>query len=231
MREKTTERRQHVRVTPKGTVLVAAGEQRQRGRIANIAVGGMLATTSMTTPERLLARAAEIDLRLDDREAQWFKLRGKILRITADSVAVSFDDVPAGFASLLDQVTDAVHVARRRLSVVLVDANTERRTAMAAGFRDNSCAVLEASTALEAIVRLGEAAFEPDLIAIADSIPGQTSEDLRRFVEREHPNTKLVTIGDTVLDPGGIVHWLSSADPDSDLAMRVRRVLAQPRRK
>lgn len=231
MTEKTAERRKHARVTPKGTVVVAAGEQRQRGRLVNLGIGGMLATASITTPERLLGRATDVDLRLDDREARWFKLTGKILRITADSVAVSFDSVPAVFAGLIDQISNAAHVDRRRLSVVLVDATADRRAAIASGFRDNGCAVLEASTALEAIVRLGEARFEPNLIAIADSMPARTSDDLRTFVEREHPQAKLVTIGDTIADPGGIVHWLSSADPDSDLVTRVRRVLAQPRRK
>jgi hypothetical protein len=218
-------------MVPKGTVVIAAGEQRQRGRVANISIGGMLAMTSVTAPERLLGRAAHIDLRLDDREAEWVKLTGKILRIGADSVALSFDVATDVFVGLIDQIGNSAHIDRRRLSVVLIDATESRRAAMAAGFRDNGCAVLEASTALEAIVRLGEASFEPSLIAIADSIPSETSDDLRAFVEREHPQAKLVAIGDSVTDPGGILHWISSADPDSDLVTRVRRLLAQPKRR
>jgi hypothetical protein len=91
--------------------------------------------------------------------------------------------------------------------------------------------VIDVSTPLEAIVRLGEAPFEPDLIAIADSLPGQISDDLREFVEREHPRAKLVTIGDEVDDPTGLVHWLSSRNPNSDLVTRVRHVLSRPKRR
>jgi hypothetical protein len=231
MRENTVERRRYARVMPKGTVIVAAADHRQRGRVANISAGGMLATTSISTPAGLVGCVAAIDLRLDDRDAYWFKLRGKIQRVTADTVAVSFDETPPRFSNLLDELASAAHIGRRQLSVVLVDVSAERRATIAAGFRDNGCVVLEASTALEAIVRLGEAAFEPNVIAIADSIPSQTSEDLRRFVEREHPSAKLVTIGDMLRDPGGIEHWLSSADPDSDLVARVRRMLVQALRK
>jgi hypothetical protein len=220
------ERRKHARVMPKGTVMVDVGEQQQRGRIANISAGGMLATTSVTAPERMLARVTQIDLRLDDRDASWLKLSGKIMRITADSIAMAFETVPADFQSALDQVGNAAHLDRRRLSVVLVDAVESRRSAIAAGFRENGCAVLEASTALETIVRLGEARFEPNLIAIADSLPAQVSDELRTFVEREHPEAKLVTIGDSATNPGDILNWLSSSDPDSDLAARVRRVLS-----
>jgi hypothetical protein len=224
-----TERRQHQRVTPKGTVVLVAGELRQRGRIANVGVGGMLATTAI--PAELLGQQIALEVRLDDGLASWLHLSGKIVRITEDSVAVTFDAVPASFAQMLRETSQASHANRRVLSMVLVDATTSRRLRIAEGFRAAGCQLIDVSSALEAIVRLGEASFEPELIAIADSIPGQTSEDLRAFVEREHPRAKLVTIGDEVVDPGGLAHWLSSADPGSDLAARVRHVLSRPNRK
>jgi len=226
---KPPERRQHQRVSPKGTVIFAAGEQRERGRITNISIGGMLAT--MTTTPDMLDRYVELDLRLDDRLARWLRLTGKVVRIDGTSVAVAFADVPAVFVRLIDEISTASHADRRVLSVVLIDATTDRREKIAEGFRAAGCQVIDVSTALEAIVRLGEASFEPDLIAIADSLPSQVSEDLRQFVEREHPRAKLVTIGDELVDPGGLVHWLSSADPQSDLAARVRHVLSRPKRK
>jgi len=226
---KPPERRQHQRVSPKGTVIFAAGEQRERGRITNISIGGMLAT--MTTTPDMLDRYVELDLRLDDRLARWLRLTGKVVRIDGTNVAVAFADVPAVFVRLIDEISTASHADRRVLSVVLIDATTDRREKIAEGFRAAGCQVIDVSTALEAIVRLGEASFEPDLIAIADSLPSQVSEDLRQFVEREHPRAKLVTIGDELVDPGGLVHWLSSADPQSDLAARVRHVLSRPKRK
>jgi|MudIll2142460700_1097286.scaffolds.fasta_scaffold47722_2 hypothetical protein len=227
---KPPERRQHQRVSPKGTVIFAAGEQRQRGRIANISIGGMLATTTSTTAERLLDHHIELDLRLDDRLARWLRLSGKVVRIDGPNVAVSFAEVPAIFVRLIDEISTASHADRRVMSVVLIDATPRRRVKIAEGFRAAGCTVIDVSTALEAIVRLGEASFEPDLIAIADSLPSQASAELRQFVEREHPRAKLVTIGDELVDPGGLVHWLSSADPQSDLAARVRHVLARPKR-
>lgn len=223
------ERRRHQRVSPKGTVVLVAGDERQRGRIANVGVGGMLATAAMDA--QFLDQQIAIEVRLDDGLASWLHLSGKIVRITESTVAVTFDAVPAVFARMLEETSMASHADRRVLSMVLIDATTSRRQRMAEGFRAAGCQVIDVSSALEAIVRLGEASFEPELVAIADSIPSQTSEDLRAFVEREHPRAKLVTIGDEVVDPTGLVHWLSSADPGSDLAARVRHVLSRPNRR
>jgi hypothetical protein len=227
--DQPVERRQHQRVTAKGTVVLVAGELRQRGRLANVGIGGMLATATM--PAQFLDQAIALELRLDDRLSSWLHLTGKIVRITEETVAVTFDAVPAVFARALDEISQASHADRRVLSMVLIDATTPRRQRMAEGFRAAGCQVIDVSSGLEAIVRLGEASFEPELIAIADSIPSSTSEDLRAFVEREHPRAKLVTIGDEIADPTGLVHWLSSADPGSDLAARVRHVLSRPNRK
>ena len=74
-------------------------------------------------------------------------------------------------------------------------------------------------------MRLGESEFEPDLIAIADSLPASTSDQMRRFVEAEHPRARLVTIGDAATAPDGLALWLSSANPNTDLAARIRTVL------
>ncbi|MDQ3336314.1 MAG: PilZ domain-containing protein [Myxococcota bacterium] len=225
------ERRQHDRVTPKGTVVLVVDGERQQGRVSNVGISGMLAMTDTVMPEAFVGRQVDMELRLDGRLANWFQLSGKIVRITGESVAVTFDSVPPIFASMIDEVSTASHADRRVLSMVLIDATTQRRRRIAEGFRAAGCQVIDVATALEAIVRLGEASFEPELIAIADSVPGQVSQDLRDFVEREHPRAKLVTIGDEVVDPGGLIHWLSSADPQSDLAARVRHVLSRPRRK
>lgn len=228
---KRLERRKHARVLTKGAIIIAAGDQRHHGRIANVGVGGVLALTNVTAPERLLARTVELELRLDEGLGQWWRLSGTVTRIGADSIALSFAAVPPLFVRLIDDMAMASYVDERRLSVVLVDATSERRAAIAEGFRSVGCTVIDVSTPLEAIVRLGEARFEPDLIAIADSLPGEISDDLRKFVEREHPRAKLVTIGDQIDDPTGLVHWLSSRNPNSDLLARVRQVLSRPARK
>jgi CheY-like chemotaxis protein len=118
----------------------------------------------------------------------------------------------------------------RVMSMVLVDPEPQRRSVMADAFRSAGCTVSETSTPLEAIVRLGELDFEPDLIAIADSMPGAIADDLRRFVIRDHPRVKLVTIGDELVQDITNGHWLSSVSSSSELVTRVREVLGSARR-
>lgn len=223
-----TERRRAVRLGAKGTVSIRARDYDVRGRLANISLGGLCAVTLVTAPSRVLARAVELEVRFDTQHAEWLRITGKILRIGATSIAVAFDDIPEGFAELIDSALTASYTHERVLSLVIVDATTERRERMAEAFRAAGCAVVDVSTPLEAIVRLGEFHFEPDVIAIADSLPALIADELRTFVELEHPRAKLITIGDSLAEPAGLAHWLSSLDPGGDLAARVRELLTRP---
>jgi hypothetical protein len=222
------ERRRNVRACPKGTVILHAGTQVLRGRITDLGHGGLSAKIHVTTAEQILGREVELELRLDGQHQEWVKLTGKILRIGGRSIAVAFEQAPAAFTALIDATLTASHGHRRTLSIVLVDARTERRLPMAEAFRAAGCDVIDGATPLEAIVWLGESHFEPDLIVIADSFPGTIADELRRFVEAEHPAAKLVTIGDDLVEPAGLAHWLSSANPDDDLAERIVQLLTGP---
>ena len=211
------------------TEVQCAGARRTyllRGRIANLSLGGFLATTLVTAPERLLGSAVEIELRFDGGDRAWCELGGRLLRSGASSLAVAFDSVPPGFARTIGEMHDVLHGRRRVLSIVLVDTNADRGATLAQGFRSAYCTVIDTATALEAIVRLGESHFEPDVIAIADSTPATTSDELRRFVAQEHPHTRVLTIGHETGGPDGLAHWLSSANPASDLVTRIRKLLA-----
>jgi hypothetical protein len=223
------ERRRHARICPKGSSLLRVDGYALHGRIANLGEGGMLVITDVDAPERLLGRLADVEVRLDGGFDQWLQAMGRIVRIAPGGVAIAFDTLSGELRSMLDELTTASRARIRVLSVVLIDADAQRRSAMTAGFRATGCGVIEAATPLEAIVRLGESSFEPDVIAIADSHPAAAADEMRDFVERNHPNAKLVTIGDALLQPDGIVHWLSSADPASDLPDRIREVLVRPR--
>ena len=223
------ERRSHVRIDPKGTAVVRADRLALRGRIANLGRGGMFVATHVNLPESLNGSPVDIELRLDAGFARWVQGTGRIVRISADGVAIAFDSLPAELRDVIDHLGTASRARSRVLAVVLIDAHAQRRSAMAAGFRGAGCAVIEAATQLEAIVRLGESSFEPDVIAIADSQPTTSADEMRGFVQRNHRNAKLVTIGDSVLEPDGIAHWLSSADPGADLSDRVREILVRPR--
>jgi hypothetical protein len=222
------ERRRHVRIAPKGTLLLRTRDHEQRGRIASLSEGGAAMLTTRTAPDRLLARKVDVQLRLDAGQAQWLRATGTIIRIRPDVVAVAFDLLAPPLLRMIDELSSASRASARVISVVLIDADAQRRAAMLAGFRASGCSVIEASTPLEAIVRLGESRFEPDVIAVADS-QSADAEEMRVFVEREHPKAKLIRIGDETLRPEGLVHWLSSADPDADLPARVREALVVPR--
>jgi hypothetical protein len=90
------------------------------------------------------------------------------------------------------------------------------------------CSVIEAATSLEAIVHLGEASFEPDVIAVADSIPAASANEMRDFIARDHPHVKLVSITD-VIDPGISIFQLTPEDLGGNLAAAIRRLLGRSR--
>lgn len=219
------ERRRDARIAPKGTVFVRVSTYLLRGRIANVSAGGLLATTRVTAPERLLGDRVAIELRLDGPDRGWFVLGGRVQRIGSNSLAVTFDTAAPSFVKTVEELRTASHDRRRTLAIVLVDADAERRAAIAHGFRASHCTVIDTATPLEAIVRLGESHFEPDVIAISDSKPAATADELRRFIDTEHPHARLLTIGHDQVGPGDAGRWLSSTNPGDDLVRRIRRLL------
>jgi CheY-like chemotaxis protein len=219
------ERRRDPRIHPKGTVILRTGTYIVRGRISNLSRSGVATATRSTAPERFLGGKADVDLRLDGQGATWLRLQGQIVRIGSNSIALRLDVVPPSFTRIVDQAVAASHHNDRLLSVLLVDASPLRRSAMREAFRAAGCIVIDVSTPLEAIVRLGESDFEPNLVAIADSLPRTISDELRRFVDVEHPRARLIKIGDPSDAPSGLGRWLSAANPADDLAVRIRTVL------
>lgn len=221
------ERRKHGRIALKGTAILLAGEHAVRARLVNLGEGGFLATTLVTAPMRLLGRSVDIELRLDDPLSQWNRLEGKIVRIGNDSVAISLNSTPA-LIRLVDEMTDASRTRERVISVILIDEDASRRRLLGDAFRTVGCSLIEAATSLEAIVRLGESSFEPDVIAVADSIPATTANEMREFVGRNHPHVKLVSITD-VIDSSLNIFQLTDDDLRGNLVDAIRRVLGRPR--
>jgi hypothetical protein len=220
------ERRNHARIVTKGALVMHVAGVPQHGRIVDISAGGVSVLTSVTPPERWLARMVDLELRLDGASAEWLTGTARVLRIRADGLALAFTTMPPALVRILDELGHAARTRRRRLVVVLIDTDPVRRAAMMAGFREVGCTVVEAASPLEAIVRLGEATFEPDVIAIADSHPAGAADDLRAFARQNHPHAKLVTIVDEQgID--GLANWVASADPHSDLAQRIRDMLSR----
>jgi hypothetical protein len=224
------ERRRHLRIAPKGSVTLRVGEHSRRGRIVNLSQGGVFIAPTVGAPERLLGRTAQIELRLDGQLAKWYPASGQILRVDSAGIAVELHEVSPPLVRLIDEMSTASFARLRVMSMVLVDPDASRRSVMAAAFRLAGCTVIETATPLEAIVRLGELDFEPDVIAVADSTPGTIADDMRRFVVRDHPRVKLVTIGNDLMHDATNGHWLSSDDATADLMTRVREVLGCARR-
>ena len=224
------DRRRHLRIEPKGTVTLHALGNAHRGRLVNLGSGGMYVATEITLPDRLLARMVGVELRLDGPLAVWQSLVGRVSRIAADGVAVVFDaaTTPA-LLRMIDELTTASHANARVVSVVLIDQDLPRRAAMAEGFRAAGCDVVEVGTQLEAIVRLGESDFEPDIIAVASTEPATTAHAMGAFVEHFHPSSMLVTIGPGLGGPDGLANWLSDATASADLPTRILELLFAPR--
>lgn len=222
------ERRKHVRIAPKGAVTLTVGGLALQGRVANLSRAGLYASTRVSAPERMLGRDVTLQLRLDGQSAEWLGASGRVVRIEADGLAIALDALSDTLCSVIDEMGAQSHLHGRTVSVMLIDGDVARSASILEGFRGAGCTVMHVSTPLEAIVRLGESSFEPDLVAIGDTASG-SAEELRAFVERCHPRTKLVAIGADVASEETSA-WLSSEDPGADLAMRVLRVLGRPRR-
>ena len=217
------ERRTSARISPKGSAFLTAAEWSTRGRIVNVGVGGALLRAR--TPVGAVGEAVEIELRLDGASRRWMRLPCRVTRIELAAIAVEVASAPDEFEALIAEVSLASRTNVRRLSVVLIDESVGRRIQIAEAFRAAGCAVIDVSTPLGAIVELGQSQFEPDLIAIADSLPESVSEELRGFVESEHPAARLVRIGNDRLEPVGLANWLSTMNPQNDLVDRIRRLL------
>jgi len=224
------DRRRHARIQPKGTATIHALGNSHPARILDIGLGGTCLATAVRLPERLLGRTVDVELRFDGALAAWQRTTGRVARITADSVAIVFDGptVPA-LLRVIDELTTASHASSRVLSVVLIDGDAERRGIIATGFRAAGCHVIEVGSHLEAIVRLGEAHFEPDIIALAGSEAPVAADEMRGFIERAHPSSMLITIGSDLLEPTGLANWLSAATKAADLPGRIRALLFAPR--
>jgi hypothetical protein len=225
------ERRKHPRIAPKGAVTLSVGPVVGPvvivGRIANLSRSGLLVETRVSAPERLLGRPTSVEIRLDGQQAEWLRASGRIMRIEASGVAVALDSVSDALGTMVDEASSQSHAHRRAINVVLIDGDQTRSDAMVEGFRSAGCVVQRAKTPLEAIVHLGESAFEPDLVAIGDTA-GTSAEELRSFVAKHHPRARLVAIGtDTASEATG--PWLSSDDPIADLPVRIRLVLGRSR--
>lgn len=229
-RESAFERRRAPRLAPKGTVVFPSLDAPVHARIVDLGLGGARVRALDPPPTTLVSTRVELAVRLDGRSAEWIELGGTVVRIGPDhDLALAFEHVPAAYEQLVRDELRATNALGDITRVVLVDRTPERRGVLAAAFREAGCDVVATSTPLEAIVRMGEARYEPQLIAITDTFPDWVAEELRAFLHAEHPRARMVVVGASVLAPSASgSDWLSSADPRGDLVARIRRLLGTP---
>lgn len=199
---------------------LTAGAATHQGRLVDLGHRGLRVALRGAADEALAGAMVEIQLRLDQRDARWLLLSGRVVSVAGPLVAIEIDAAPADFDAAVDGALTASLQHDRVLSVLLVDADVERRGRIAAGFGKLG-AVLAVGTPLEAIHRLGASSFEPDVIVIADSLPAGTADELRAFVAREHPHATLIRVGESVQGPSADTIWLSASADAGELVARI----------
>jgi hypothetical protein len=222
------EMRRTVRVRSKGSIQLHRGARAIRGRVVDLATGGLCLHADIGTDlGDLVGQRVPIVLRLDASSAVPFVLRGRVLRATTTTrlVAIQLDDVPASFEACVRDEVAAARTYDAAPHVIIVDAACETRELIAHAFRTGGCQVVEVSTPWQAIDELDHGRFEPGVIAIADTVPEAIANDLRAFMRREYPEAHMVAIGTSAhnRDPAG--SWISTRDPKGDVAIRVGRVI------
>ena len=220
-RDMSREERRTQRVRSQGSARVTGGAHRTQGRIVDLSASGVRITAAQTWPED---QHLHIDLRFDAEPTTHFVLTGRARRSTADQLAIEFDAVSPELERFVIEELVAAATHDGAPNVILVDAKSPSRSAIAEAFRWHGWIVTEVSTPLEAIRQLIDERFDSSVIAIADTFPESVAEELRELLADEHPDVHMIAIGKSPdRDPAG--SWLSSGDTHRDLDKRVGRVV------
>jgi hypothetical protein len=217
------ERRRNQRVHLKGSVVVRFAGGVVRGRLIDLASRSMRIECQHPLPRAaLLTAPLEIELRLDGPVGGWVHLAGSAIALRGGSeLAIR---VVESSRHLDHSLSDDFSRQRRELGtphVMIVDGNAVRRAATAEAFREEHCVVIDVTTAGESIWRLEGASTV--IIAIADTVPLQGGQDLRRFLGARDATTVIATGDNSTSDEPW--PWLCTSDTDHLLGSRIRRTL------
>ena len=190
----TAERRHDVRVMVRGSAIVY-GAVMGRGRVTNLSGGGIHIELGDGEARCDLGAEVAIELHLDRAGATWLRFEGDVVRVERQAVAIAFRAVPVAFAEVLQEALRSAVVGAAKAHVLVVDADEERRAACAALLRSAECTVAEAATPLDAIAHLAGSSIESWVVAIADSDPRETADELRRYLSESDAKIEIVCLG------------------------------------
>ncbi len=197
------ERRQHMRASAPGTVILRGRGREARGRSVAVSETTLEVRCEGGCPLVSLAGIPlEIEMRLDGAAGTWFLLHGRVTRVRPadDTLVVAIGALPLPLAVLLTSKRGQPRT--RSIEVMVVDRDLARRAQVADAFRAEGCHVLEVSTPLEAIDRLGAAAYATDVIAVADTVPDSIAIDLRNHLDAAYVDALVVAVGEPEWVPG-----------------------------
>lgn len=200
------DRRQTARVAATGSVVVHPRYGTSiRGHIVDLSAGGVRFALAQA-PSWGPGVELDLDLRLDGAAFGWFRFSGVVARVAAgDETAVVFTAVPDAFAAAIRHELQAAVTGAGAHGVLLVDPEAPRRTLVAAALRAAGCDVTEAVTPLDAISYLQNSQTYPWIVAVADTVPSTTADDLRDHIRSHHALVRLENADDLPLHVGVLV--------------------------
>lgn len=212
------ERREYPRIHAKGTLSFRSHDRPIHCRLVAVSHVG-IEVTCEECEEELLGTDLDLDLRLDGAEGNWFAGHGSVTALRPDHRLVIALQAP--IAELEALIAKSV-VELRPMSVMVVDEDRPRRSRTATAFRREGGHVFEAATPLEAIDHLDREP-EPAVIEVAPTTPRKAGDELREYLEDEHPDSQVVRVSGAPPTPAQSRHVRSHER--FALRARVRAVL------
>jgi hypothetical protein len=221
-RDAAREDRKAPRVRSKGSVRIGDGLRRSHHRVLDLSVGGIRITGA---PDWNQGERVSLDINFDALPTAHYAATGCVRRSTADGLAIELDAVSAQLEAYIVEEFVAAAARDGEPTVILVDAKSPARTAIASAFRGHGMIVTEVATPLEAIRRIIEERFDPSVIAIADTVPESVAEQLREFLSGEYPDAYMIAIGASTASRNSADSWIDRDAAHNDLEVRIGRIV------
>lgn len=181
----SAERRRAARVSPRGTAILHGELLTVTASIINIGDGGIYVQADYL-PDLAPWVDADVTVEIQVQNRRWVTVAGRVARVDSNlgALAVKFEQTPPEFRELVTMEVLA-DVERDLVPfILLVDAAAGRRMSIADAFRSANNHVVEAATPFDAMMRLCESEYAPEIIAIADTISEDIAAELRELIMR-----------------------------------------------